>query len=774
MICLIDLKNPHLLGMVMFLRGSARKACEVEKICDAKQKPGLKPPLSVVDNPILANFLILKMQSVAAAILFLAILFLHSCNINDNRIHIAGNESNDLVKVLKGKENIQLKLYSDPLEAAGKARRKEALLVLADNYPVSKVILSDDFYKLVKEKELRAYIEFPDRLPEAETGKTEKADAERAVVNSRFFNGRPDSLGILSINGLHYLEIPPGTGKTHIVAAKVAGFDSAIYGLPEKSMPLLIEMEDYPLLISATNLSSFVTGRYAPKEEWAAIWMHILEFVMPGLQVENLDWQPVVRPFLAAEEVFPEKFQLQALQRGIEWYKNARMLIPTSWEDTLSSLVESGIQRIKYSPEIPPGDGSNGVFECIFSEIDENGSQPIGIMKRGDCISETSMAFAAAGKVFDNSEYLEISKNLLDYYLLNSYALKKEYGDPGHGAYGLIPWGISNHAWYRASYGDDNARFILAAITAAALTGSDHWDEILMRSLVALLRTTGKNGFRGSRINLEDFQKNGWRFYYNREIINPAPHFECYLWACFLWAYDKTGDPLFLERAKRGINIMMELYPDGWRWTNGLAQERARMILPLAWLVRTEDTPGNREMLMTVVNDFLKLQDQTGAIREELGDIKMGKYPPPQSNEAYGTNEASLIAQNGDPVSDLLYTTNFAFLGLHEAAFATDDEGIKGAADKLAEFLCRIQVSSKGHPELDGGWMRAFDFRRFEHWGSNADHGWGAWSIETGWTQGWITAILSLREMDTSIWELTENTEISRYHDKLKKMLIPD
>jgi hypothetical protein len=70
--------------------------------------------------------------------------------------------------------------------------------------------------------------------------------------------------------------------------------------------------------------------------------------------------------------------------------------------------------------------------------------------------------------------------------------------------------------------------------------------------------------------------------------------------------------------------------------------------------------------------------------------------------------------------------------------------------------------------------MRAFDFRRFEHWGSNADHGWGAWSIETGWTQGWITAILSLREMDTSIWELTENTEISRYHDKLKKMLIPD
>ena len=105
--------------------------------------------------------------------------------------------------------------------------------------------------------------------------------------------------------------------------------------------------------------------------------------------------------------------------------------------------------------------------------------------------------------------------------------------------------------------------------------------------------------------------------------------------------------------AEMGIQTMMESYPDGWTWTNGLAQERARMILPLAWLVRVKDTIENRDMLMTVVKDFLKLQDETGAIQEELGRVEMGKYPPPQSNEAYGTSEASLIAQNGDPVSDL-------------------------------------------------------------------------------------------------------------------------
>ena len=37
---------------------------------------------------------------------------------------------------------------------------------------------------------------------------------------------------------------------------------------------------------------------------------------------------------------------------------------------------------------------------------------------------------------------------------------------------------------------------------------------------------------------------------------------------------------------------MMKAYPEEWHWTNGLQQERARMILPLAWLLRVEDDYG--------------------------------------------------------------------------------------------------------------------------------------------------------------------------------------
>ena len=111
---------------------------------------------------------------------------------------------------------------------------------------------------------------------------------------------------------------------------------------------------------------------------------------------------------------------------------------------------------------------------------------------------------------------------------------------------------------------------------------------------------------------------------------------------------------------------------------------------------------------------------------------------------------------------------------MHEAAAATNDPKIKEAEEKLIKFLCRIQVKSEKQTALDGGWFRAFDFKRWEAWASNADAGWGAWAIESGWTQAWITSVLALRQMNTSLWDLTEKSKVSRHFEKYKKMMIPD
>ena len=69
--------------------------------------------------------------------------------------------------------------------------------------------------------------------------------------------------------------------------------------------------------------------------------------------------------------------------------------------------------------------------------------------------------------------------------------------------------------------------------------------------------------------------------------------------------------------------------------------------------------------------------------------------------------------------------------------------------------------------------LRAFDFGRWDYWASNADLGWGAWCVESGWTQGWVTSILALRQLDTSLWDATENGRIGQHLDKLVAEMLP-
>ena len=212
---------------------------------------------------------------------------------------------------------------------------------------------------------------------------------------------------------------------------------------------------------------------------------------------------------------------------------------------------------------------------------------------------------------------------------------------------------------------------------------------------------------------------------------------------------------------------MMEGYPQRWGVT-GIQMDRARMLLPLAWLLRVEDTAQHRSWLHTLLTD-LDQDPVTGTIPERIEEDKnnfgAGHYKLPKTNEEYGITESPIIQTDSDTGSDLLYAVNFAFLGLREAAAASKDPIFSEAENKLADFLCRVQISSVQHPELDGGWFRGFDYSRWEYWASNGDAGWGAWSIETGWSQSWITMVFSLRALQTSFWDFTQKADMKRYFD---------
>jgi hypothetical protein len=434
--------------------------------------------------------------------------------------------------------------------------------------------------------------------------------------------------------------------------------------------------------------------------------------------------------------------------------------------------------QIESAPSPPPGsgigDGSCGILEGFSATVLPDGTQLQRTPRRCDCTAESAMALAFGGQLFQQPNDGTISEHLLDFLYFISEARKREYANPTNGAYGLIAWGVNNPPWFIASYGDDEARVLLGTMAASSLLNQHRWDKAMMQCLLADLRTTGKLGFRGERLDVGPLTQNGWRYYFEQSPIDYSPHFESYLWACYLWAWHATGYELFHQRAETGIRMMMEAYPNRWRLVTGLQEDRAHMLLPLAWLVRLDDTPQHRAWLRQMAVDLLSSQDSSGALPEQLSSGAGGGSHPPKSNAAYGTTEATLLQQNGDPVSDLLYTMNFAFLGLHEAAAATGDRLYSDGEDRIAEFFSRIQMKSSNHPELDGGWCRAFDFQSWDYWASSSDVGWGVWSIETGWTQAWIGSVLAMRHMHSSLWNLTSKTEIQKCFVELKPIMIPE
>ena len=94
----------------------------------------------------------------------------------------------------------------------------------------------------------------------------------------------------------------------------------------------------------------------------------------------------------------------------------------------------------------------------------------------------------------------------------------------------------------------------------------------MLRVILGNFRTTGQQGFRSGSLNERGLRENGWEYYAARRFICPQPHYESWLWACYLRLYDKTKFEPLLDRARTGIRLTMQAYPKRWQWTNNQLQ----------------------------------------------------------------------------------------------------------------------------------------------------------------------------------------------------------
>ena len=545
------------------------------------------------------------------------------------------------------------------------------------------------------------------------------ADGERLVVMDDTFclpTGK-----IMAVHRISYIPSTTAHGKVFLALARVAGYRSLAFPMPEQYTPVCFEHPDYKdFIISLLPLSNFIVNRCTPTEDFCKFFSGLFDYMNISAAIAKP--QPAVRPARTPDEVLSKNALDECVKNAYDFLKNS----------------------ILYTK-----DNTLYVAEGFASSITRLGAQPWRSTERSDCTFETAGAFAVAGRLLNDQNSSKIAEELFTRIADDPANRANDPHDPCYGQFTFY----ENVPTYYCSGNAKSAMLLMASLPLAA--DQLEREKLIMRLMYSLLRSTGINGHHRPALTVPNsFREYSWDFYAAEDYTNNTPHREAALLAMFACAYSWTKDEEFKLKAERGIASIMRAYPD-LPWTNGYSAELAKLPLVLALMLQIE--PDNElycQWLAQVVSDIEQRMDDHGALLETFHIMDNGLYAPPKSHDLYGSAEAPLIDRNGDPCCDFVYTQVFAVAGMHEAFMATGDEHYKSLRDKLVEFMIRTQIKSDLHNEFAGGWMRAFDTALWEYYGSSSDPFWGAWCMESGWTNAPAAMNLLLIKENRSLFSL--------------------
>lgn len=453
------------------------------------------------------------------------------------------------------------------------------------------------------------------------------------------------------------------------------------------------------LLICSFRLSRFIQARFAPKKRMAAV----VEFIVNWLFESSRKLEDL--PYVYWNGVFDESKDAESqiadcAARAVEWLDNSTVLCD---------------------------EGRDGLLEGFGTEISADGVQKMNVLRRADCMGEASLAYFLSSLMNTNKRHLEISRHLMDY--ICKYYICREQGD----LQGMMRW--TDEAW-NVCYQDDVARALIPQMLKNLYTGSAEKMDDIFLVLDFLVDTTGNDGTRVFRTDNKDLTKEKLRKLREEPGGLPGAHYNAYYFAMLCLAYRLGGQKRYLDTARKGMDTILSVYPETSR-EQSETQEYCRLILPLSWMYEVTGETKYKDWLYRVVSDLQRFKHASGAYLEwDTG------YKADMRNEV-GEGESSLLAENGDPVVDLLYSNNWLPVAFIQAYFVTKDEYFLELWKENAIFMVNSQLHSRDH-KIHGGWARAFDVEKHEVFGSPADAGWGPWAIESGWTVAEITSGLMM------------------------------
>ncbi len=452
------------------------------------------------------------------------------------------------------------------------------------------------------------------------------------------------------------------------------------------------------LLVCCFRLSNFRKARFSPADKWKSLVKYILEWLCEEeINVDILKAPYELKPF---NEALSMDQQVQAcIVKSTSWFINSGMLV---------------------------NGGKDGVKEGLATEVYADGKQRVLEYIRADCTAETSMAFFMNYLLTKDEKSKIISRDLIA--VCFDFMQKKEEGP----LKGMLRW--TQEAW-EVCYQDDAARVLISYLLKSLYTGDKEYLGECIDALEFLVNTTGTDGTRIARTENIDLTEERIKQLATTPHNFICAHYNAFYLGSLLLAYKITGIDKFREFGVKGLETLMSHYPDTRREYSE-TQEICRLIMPLSWLYWVTGDKKHKEWLYSVTADLIRFKHPSGGYLEWDSGYKSDR------NNAGDGEESTLLAKNGDPVVDLLYSLNWLPMGFAQAYFVTKDTYFKELWEGIARFFVSTQISSDDRM-INGAWARALDVEMMEVYGLNADVGWGPWAIETGWTVSVITSGLA-------------------------------
>lgn len=452
------------------------------------------------------------------------------------------------------------------------------------------------------------------------------------------------------------------------------------------------------LIVCGFRLCNFRRARLAPRRSFEVLIRALVQF-LAGEEIAVSFEAPVCQ--YREQTVKRVQDVSSAVTRGLHWFENAEML-----NDRCRGGVKEG-------------------FSHHISA--RSGLQATRLQVRADCTGEVAGAFMLRALLANDAKAYTVANDMFDFIFQYMQVKEGEHR-------GMIRW--TEIAW-ETCYGDDVARAILGALLCQHVDGKvPHFEEIC-EALDYLINTTAEDGIRAPRTDICKFN-DAMREKLLRPGWVPRAHYNAYYHAVLLLAYRAGGDKRYLEVAERGLGTLMSLYPDTDRETSE-TEENCRLLFALAVLYEITGKEEHYGWLCRVMSYLDAHRHACGAVPEwDTG------YTACCSRNH--TGECALLANNGDPVVDLLYSNNWLPLGYAYAYLATGEKRFYEAWCGIASFLLSCQIHSDDRL-LEGAWTRAFDIENWESHGVPHDVGWAPCCIETGWTMGEILMGLQFMEI---------------------------